>query len=124
MPRLEWAFYSGCMNLREILAGKGLPIAFPLASDAGKRRHSFRGLCDPCLALTMNLQVMGNDVDADDKELVIITGANQGGKSTFLRSIGLVQLMMQSGMFVAGERTFKLAVGAPLARGYGEDPLR
>jgi DNA mismatch repair ATPase MutS len=30
----------------------------------------------------------------------MITGANQGGKSTFLRSIGLAQLMTQSGMFV------------------------
>jgi DNA mismatch repair ATPase MutS len=34
---------------------------------------------------------------------VIITGANQGGKSTFLRSIGLAQLMMQCGMVVPAE---------------------
>ena len=31
----------------------------------------------------------------------MITGANQGGKSTFLRSLGQAQLMMQAGMFVA-----------------------
>jgi DNA mismatch repair ATPase MutS len=43
-------------------------------------------------------------MDADGKELVLITGANQGGKSTFLRSIGLAQVMMQSGMFVVAER--------------------
>jgi DNA mismatch repair ATPase MutS len=42
-------------------------------------------------------------VNADGKDLVIITGANQGGKSTFLRSIGLAQLMMQAGMFVCAE---------------------
>ncbi|WP_261325263.1 MutS-related protein [Rhizobium leguminosarum] len=30
----------------------------------------------------------------------MITGANQGRKSTFLRSVGLAQLMMQCGMFV------------------------
>ena len=46
---------------------------------------------------------MGNEVDADDKDLVIITGANQGGKSTFLRSLGLAQLMMQCGMFAPAE---------------------
>jgi DNA mismatch repair ATPase MutS len=34
---------------------------------------------------------------------VIITGANQGGKSTFLRSVGLSQLMMQAGMFVPAQ---------------------
>ena len=45
--------------------------------------------------------MVGNDVNADSKSLVMITGANQGGKSTFLRSAGLAQLMMQSGMFVA-----------------------
>jgi DNA mismatch repair ATPase MutS len=44
--------------------------------------------------------VVGNDVDADDRSLVMITGANQGGKSTFLRSVGLAQLMLQCGMFV------------------------
>jgi DNA mismatch repair ATPase MutS len=47
---------------------------------------------------------VGNDLDADNKSLVIITGANQGGKSTFLRSIGLAQLMMQCGMFVPAEQ--------------------
>ena len=45
-------------------------------------------------------RVVGNDVDADGKSLIIITGANSGGKSTFLRSAGLAQLMMQCGMFV------------------------
>jgi DNA mismatch repair ATPase MutS len=51
----------------------------------------------------MEKRVVGNAVNADDKDLVIITGANQGRKSTFLRSIGLSQLMMQSGMFAPAE---------------------
>ena len=37
------------------------------------------------------------------KSLVVITGANQGGKSTFLRAVGLAQLMLQAGMFVGAE---------------------
>ena len=51
----------------------------------------------------MKQAVVGNDLRADDKNLVVITGANQGGKSTFLRSVGLSQLMMECGMFVPAE---------------------
>jgi DNA mismatch repair ATPase MutS len=46
---------------------------------------------------------VGNDVQGDGKSLVIITGANSGGKSTFLRSVGLAQLMMQCGLFVTAQ---------------------
>jgi DNA mismatch repair ATPase MutS len=55
--------------------------------------------------------VVGNELRADDKSLMMITGANQGGKSTLLRSLGLAQLMMQSGMFV-GARSFRAGVCA------------
>lgn len=35
--------------------------------------------------------------------LLIVTGANQGGKSTFLRSIGIAQVLMQCGLMVTAE---------------------
>jgi hypothetical protein len=101
--RIELAFYIGCLNLYEQLVQLGAPTAFPLPSASTERRHSFQGLYDVCLALTMKHKIVGNDLNADNKDLVIITGANQGGKSTFLRSIGLAQLMMQCGMFVPAE---------------------
>ncbi len=98
--RLELAFYIGCLNLYEQLAQLEEPIAFPFPAPAEERRLSFTRLYDVALALTMKQKVVGNDVNADNKDLVFITGANQGGKSTFLRSIGLAQMMMQCGMFV------------------------
>ena len=103
MLRFELAFYIGCLNLYEQLAQMGEPVSFPLPMAPNKRMHSFHGLYDVCLALTMKQKIVGNDVNADNKDLVIITGANQGGKSTFLRSIGLAQLMMQCGMFTPAE---------------------
>ncbi len=101
--RTELAFYVGCLNLQEQLVQLEEPISFPQFDDPDERRLSFQGLYDVCLALSMRQKVVGNDVNADNKDLVIITGANQGGKSTFLRSIGLAQLMMQCGMFVPAE---------------------
>ena len=104
MLRNELAFYVGCLNLAGQVRELGHPLAFPEPSPMQERRHTFRGLYDISLALTMKKMVVGNDVKGDEKDLVIITGANQGGKSTFLRSIGQAQMMMQCGMFVAAEQ--------------------
>jgi len=103
MLRTELAFYVGCLNLHDRLALKEEPVCFPRPTSADERRHRFSGLYDVCLSLHMERRVVGNAADADGKSLVVITGANQGGKSSFLRSIGLAQLMMQCGMFVAAE---------------------
>lgn len=44
--------------------------------------------------------VVGNELKGDNITLVIISGTNQGGKTTTLRSIGQAQLMMDAGMYV------------------------
>ena len=103
MLRVEIGFYVGCLNLAERLAELGQPTVFPVPVASAEQALSARGLYDVCLRLTTPEDVVGNDLDADEKSLVMITGANQGGKSTFLRSIGLAQLMTQAGMFVGGE---------------------
>jgi MutS domain V len=103
MLRIEIGFYVGCLNLAERLAELGAPATLPVPVAKGELALSARGLYDVCLRLTTSEAVVGNDVDADDKTLVMITGANQGGKSTFLRSVGLAQLMTQAGMFVGAD---------------------
>ncbi len=108
MLRAELGFYLGCLNLRDRLTAKGEPVCIPdparlVADRAEQISLSARGLYDACLSLSTEARAVGNDVDADGRQLIMITGANQGGKSTFLRSVGLAQLMMQAGMFVAAE---------------------
>lgn len=101
--RTELAFFVGCLNLRDRLVALEEPVCFPIPAGGEESRLSFQGLYDASLALKMERRVIGNDADADGISLVMITGANQGGKSTFLRSFGLAQLMMQCGMFVTAE---------------------
>jgi DNA mismatch repair ATPase MutS len=57
-------------------------------------------LYDPSLALSLGEPVVTNDAFPAAKPALVITGANRGGKSTFLRGIGAAQLMLQCGMFV------------------------
>lgn len=102
--RMELAFYLGCLNLREALHKKGEPTCFPVPSPSGDSVLSARGLYDVSLALKLDQGVVGNDLNADGKSLLVITGANQGGKSTFLRSLGLAYVMTQAGMFAPAEQ--------------------
>ncbi|MEW2355507.1 hypothetical protein [Spirillospora sp. NPDC029432] len=97
--RDELGFYVGCLNLAETLTGLGLPVCLPEPRPAGDRTLAARELYDPGLALRQG-RATACDVAAAGTGLIVITGANRGGKSTFLRGAGTAQLMMQCGMFV------------------------
>ncbi|MGH2466391.1 MAG: MutS-related protein, partial [Candidatus Limnocylindrales bacterium] len=99
--RIELAFYLACLNLLARLDEAGEPTCVPEPTAAGRPTLVARGLIDPCLSLIGTGRLVGNDIDAEAASLLMITGANRGGKSTLLRSLGLAQLMMQCGMFVA-----------------------
>ncbi len=103
--KTEIAFYLAAINLKKALESLGETVCFPVPIEKNKRMLVFDGLYDATLSLTLNKRVVGNTMDTKGKEisLFVITGANQGGKSTFLRSIGLAKLMMLCGMFVFAE---------------------
>lgn len=109
MLRAELGFYVGCLNLADRLAAKGVPVCVPEPGPASPVTFSGTDLRDACLELQSPGPVTGNDVQADGRPLVIVTGANSGGKSTFLRSVGVAQLMMQCGLFVTA-RSYRSGV--------------
>ncbi len=129
MLQTELAFYVSCLSLHDQLTARDVPVTFPEpvfdqptadhpagGEKAGGEKAggwsadglppwpqlSCTDLRDASLALRID-RVVGNDIDAVGKPLVIITGASSGGKSTFLRSVGVAQLMMQAGLFVTAQ---------------------
>jgi len=104
MLRLEMGFYICGLNLRDHLLQKHAHFCFPDALPSGSTRLGAQDLYDLCLQLSSDERIVSNTINANDRPLIMITGANRGGKSTTLRSIGVAQLMMQCGMFVPAQR--------------------
>lgn len=107
--RTELSFYIGCINLYDKLKSIGCNVSFPTPYVYESKMCTFEGLYDISLALVKGETIIDNDLYANNKNLFIITGANQGGKSTFLRSIAIAILMMQCGMFV-GAKNFECSM--------------
>lgn len=108
--RFETAFLVGCIHLRERFQRMGQVTCFPDPAD-GAGPFTFEDLTEAALAVCDGKPPTGNSGDFYGKNLVLITGANQGGKSTFLRSVGLALLMARCGMFVTAARFTARAPG-------------
>lgn len=98
---IQSGFYRAAINIKNRMKRHELPIGYPRVVAVDKLQ--FSDLKDLSMAIEQLSTPVGNDCDISEKMLLIVTGANQGGKSTFLRSIGIAQIMMQAGLFVAAE---------------------
>ena len=94
----QTAFLMGATNLYRRMRRCSIDFCFPKVVD--RKDICFEGLVELSLAINLRRCPVDNDLMARDKHLVVVTGANQGGKSTYLRSIGIAQVMLQCGMYV------------------------
>jgi hypothetical protein len=102
----ELSFYLGAHRLKCRLEAAGLPTCFPDIADAAEHRLSAAGFYNLQLALrslerTAEAGIVMNELElGGDAGILVITGANQGGKTTFVQGAGIIQVMAQAGLFV------------------------
>jgi len=103
--------YLGALGFREAALEAGLAVCLPeLVSDDEPRR--MEKLFNPLL-LAHGVKPVPCDLDTDRHETtVLVTGPNSGGKTRLLQSLGLAQVLAQSGLFVpARSATLALSTG-------------
>ncbi len=102
--RIELGFYVGCLNLWDSLKQISAPLCFPTPLLNEQSILRFNCLVEAALGLRKQGVPVCNALDSDARHLILVSGANRGGKTVFLRSIGQAQLMMMSGLFVTAEK--------------------
>lgn len=74
----------------------------PKIHPRGVGKTILREARHPCMELQDDVQFITNDIDLTrgESSFLVITGPNMGGKSTYIRQIGVIALMAQVGSFV------------------------
>jgi hypothetical protein len=97
----ELAFFAAAALMTQKAQMKGVTFCVPEPIDAGERSTQISGLTNIALVLTQPEPVVASDVNFDDSgRIAILTGPNSGGKTTYLRSVGLAQVMFQAGLLL------------------------
>lgn len=79
-----------------------IPYVRPEMVSTGPRVLQLAALRHPCLELQEDVTFIANNAvfQEDEVTMRIITGPNMGGKSTYIRSVGVAVLMAHVGAFV------------------------
>jgi DNA mismatch repair protein MutS2 len=96
-------FYLGALGFRDDASAAGLTVCLPEFVDANASRE-LRGLFNPLLLVSGIAPVPSDLVSERLASTTLVTGPNSGGKTRLLQSIGLTQLLAQSGLFVPASR--------------------
>ncbi len=98
-------FLTESVRIHRVLTDLKLPLCKPSIFPAAEKVFSVKNAYNPVTALQIGASnIVKNDFSFDEKgQFYILTGPNQGGKSVFLRSIGIIQMFAQLGWLVPAE---------------------
>jgi DNA mismatch repair protein MutS2 len=92
-------FYLGALGFHDMARAAGLEVSLPDLVRPDEPRKLL-GLFNPLL-LAHGIQPVPCDITTDRHDTtVLVTGPNSGGKTRLLQSIGLAQLLAQSGLLI------------------------
>jgi DNA mismatch repair protein MutS2 len=92
-------FYLGALGFHDLAREAGLDVCLPDLVDRDAPRR-LEGLFNPLL-LAHGIKPVPCNISTDRQSTtVLVTGPNSGGKTRLLQSVGLAQLLAQSGMFI------------------------
>lgn len=104
------------------VAAQSAPIPYVrpkmLPENHGERQILLKGLRHPCVELQENTTFIANDASfkKEDSHMYIITGPNMGGKSTYIKSVGIAVLMAHIGSFVPASEAIISLVDSIMCR--------
>ena len=97
----ELAFFAAAAFMIQKAQAKGITFCVPEPVEMDERITQIDNLTNMALVLEQPEQVVASDVNFDDSgRIAILTGPNSGGKTTYLRSVGLAQVMFQAGLLL------------------------
>jgi DNA mismatch repair ATPase MutS len=100
----EFAFFVKAARLMLRLQAQQVAVCMPNIAPMPARLFALEGLANLRLALQPATQAIANPARFDDEgRIAILTGPNSGGKTTYLQSVGIAQVMAQAGLFVLAE---------------------
>jgi DNA mismatch repair protein MutS2 len=92
-------FYLGALGFQDRARAAGLEVCLPELVPPGAPR-AFSGLFNPLLLMSGVAPVPCDLRTSRLATTVLVTGPNSGGKTRLLQSLGLTQLLAQSGLFI------------------------